>query len=104
MDMVEYQLEAVKTCHPQADLLYVLGKVTVEGGEAFQHVLKQVYHDKPLDRDAIVDELGDVLWYLANAAHMLGASLEYVAVCNVEKLRKRHGEQYNPAFYGKGKE
>ena len=101
MQMYEYQLEAVKTRQPAADLTYVLGKVPVEGGEAFQHLLKHVYHDKPLDVAAIIDELGDVLWYLANAAQLLGVSLEYVAVCNIEKLRARHGEQYNPGFYGK---
>ena len=102
MQMYEYQLEAAKTRQPTADLTYLLGKLPVESGEAFQHWLKHKYHNKPLNTTAIVDELGDVLWYLANAAQMLGVSLEYVAACNVDKLRARHGETYNPAFYGNG--
>jgi NTP pyrophosphatase (non-canonical NTP hydrolase) len=101
MQMYEYELEAIKTRQPTADLMYMLGKIPVEGAEAFQHLLKHIYHDKPLDTDAIVDELGDVLWYVANAASMLGVTLEVVAEGNVAKLRQRHGETYNPAHYAK---
>ncbi len=103
MEFEEYELEALKTRQPNADLLYVLGKIPVEGGEAFQHLLKATYHGKPLDTDAIIDELGDVLWYLTNAASMLGVSLEAVAKLNIDKLRQRHGETYNPAHYAPGK-
>ena len=65
--------------------------------------MKADYHDKPLNSEPIVDELGDVLWYIANACDVLGVSLEYVAACNVTKLRQRHGETYNPAHYASGK-
>jgi len=103
MQMYEYELEAIKTKQPNADLFYILGKIPVEGGEAFQHLLKAHYHGKTLDTAAIIDELGDVLWYVANAASMLDVPLEVLAQQNIDKLRRRHGETYNPAHYGPGK-
>jgi NTP pyrophosphatase (non-canonical NTP hydrolase) len=45
---------------------------------------------RPLDRDAVVLELGDALWCLAITADTLGVSLADVARRNVEKLRVRH--------------
>lgn len=46
-------------------------------------------------RDKAVDELGDVLWYVANNATELGVSLEEVAKRNLGKLldRKLNGKK-----------
>ena len=99
MMMDTYQIEAKATRQPSADLNYCAGKLMVEGGEVYQHVLKRDYHHKPLNTTEMVGELGDVLWYLANTCDLLGISLEYVAMQNITKLRERHGQQYNPAHY-----
>lgn len=99
MQMYEYQLEACKTRNDNADLLYLTGKLASEGGEALQLVLKQRYHGKPLAVGELIEELGDSLWYIANAADMLGVTLEDLAQRNIAKLRQRHGESYNPAHY-----
>jgi NTP pyrophosphatase (non-canonical NTP hydrolase) len=47
-----------------------------------------------LDRDKIIDEAGDCLWYLAAIASGLGVGLGEIAEGNVEKLRKRYPEGF----------
>lgn len=43
----------------------------------------------PQDRDALIKECGDVLWYLSALADELGTSLEAIAITNIEKLSSR---------------
>lgn len=61
-----------------------------EAGE-FANKVKKIQRDgmKPETRDALIDELGDSLWYIAAAADELKVSLSEVARRNVEKLRSR---------------
>ena len=61
-----------------------------EAGEVAEK-LKKAYRDHggKVDPDAMVKELGDVLYYLVRYAHVLGSDLEGVARKNVEKLQDR---------------
>ena len=76
-----------------------------EAGETADKV-KKVIRDKggyasEEDKAAIIKELGDVLWYVANVARYMGVSLSEVADGNIEKLSSRkkrnklHGEGDN---------
>lgn len=44
-------------------------------------------------RERLLDEMGDVLWYLASLSEDLDSDLDEVAIRNCDKLRERHGEQ-----------
>ncbi len=99
MTFEEYQKEAMKTKQGTADLLYSATKLHCEAGELAQPVIKHVYHGKELDVAALLDEAGDLLWYLASIADDLGGTLDNIAECNLAKLRKRHGETYSAEFY-----
>ncbi|NCU29667.1 hypothetical protein EOM60_03580 [Candidatus Saccharibacteria bacterium] len=75
----------------------ILGLVG-ESGEIAEK-FKKILRDKQgkiseTDRQEILKELGDVLWYVNSTAHLLGSSLEEVAKMNNEKLasRKSRGE------------
>jgi len=75
----------------------VLGLVG-EAGE-LANKLKKVHRDDQgylykETSDALIDELGDVLWYVDRLAAELGSSLAEVALRNIEKLhdRKDRGE------------
>lgn len=99
MTFNEYQAAAMQTANPKLDLMYALSKLASESGEALQLQCKQTYHDKPYDGADMIEELGDVLWNLQLAAHLLGVSLDDIAAANIAKLRARHGDTYNAAHY-----
>lgn len=67
-----------------------------EAGECCDIVKKFKYQGHDLDITKLKDELGDVLWYIAETASGLGITLEEVAEYNLEKLHKRyHGNKFN---------
>lgn len=71
--------------------------VSGEGGEVGDKI-KKIWRDKDLsaledaDREHILAEAGDVLWYLAALAGELHSSLEEIAVINIEKLKARRAK------------
>ena len=73
----------------------VLG-LTGEAGECADIVKKYKFQGHELDKEHLKDELGDVLWYIAETASGLGITLEEVAQYNLDKLHKRfHGNHFN---------
>jgi NTP pyrophosphatase (non-canonical NTP hydrolase) len=74
-------------------LSYVALGLTEEAGEFAGHLKKALRDDSGLilidRRDRLLDELGDVLWYVSQAANELGVDLQSIAKRNVEKLRSR---------------
>lgn len=99
MTLEEYQERARRTAHyaDEARLLYPVLKLTGEAGEVSQKLGKLMRDEGwrpgtplgPAARDALVHELGDVLWYLASIAADLGVTLEDVATANLDKLTDR---------------
>ena len=70
----------------------ILGLVGESGELADKY--KKIIRDKgsvisDADRDELVKELGDVLWYVATLARYLGTTLDDVASLNVAKLTDR---------------
>ena len=61
-----------------------------EAGETDEMIKKHLFHEHELDHEALVKELGDVLWYLAVLAKELDVELEEVAETNIAKLKKRY--------------
>ena len=64
-----------------------------EAGEFTEIVKKMVFQGKPYNednREHLIIELGDVLWYVAQATQALGVSFNDVIETNVKKLEKRY--------------
>lgn len=74
-----------------------------ETGEVVDDVKKKYFHGRNIDVQHTLEELGDVMWYVANIANQMGASLEEILDANVEKLRKRYPDMYGQPTEG-GKE
>jgi NTP pyrophosphatase (non-canonical NTP hydrolase) len=89
-----YQEQAQRTARTEMifrDRLAVaaLGLVG-EAAEVSEAVKKHLGHGHDLDTLAMLEELGDVLWYIAEMTTILGAELGVVAGMNVAKLRARY--------------
>lgn len=66
-----------------------------ESGEVIDVVKKYLAQGHSLDREHLIEELGDVAWYLAETATALGVDLESILKMNIEKLRKRYPEGFS---------
>ena len=67
--------------------------LAAESGEFLEIVKKMVFQGKPWNadnREHLIIELGDVLWYAAQACMALEVSFDDVVAGNVEKLKKRY--------------
>ena len=67
--------------------------ISAEGGEFMEIVKKMVFQGKPWNhdnREHLIIELGDVLWYVMQACKALHVSLDEVIEGNVEKLKNRY--------------
>ena len=58
---------------------------------------KHAIYNKPLDRDNVVEELGDIEFYLQQLRVRLSITREETLHANVQKLRKRYASGYSDA-------
>lgn len=97
MDFKSYQRAAIRTAiyAERHRVIYPALGLASEAGEVAGKI-KKVLRDQDGDfdaapLDALRDELGDVLWYLATLASDLGLSLDEIAERNLDKLASRAG-------------
>ena len=67
--------------------------LAAESGEFLEIVKKMVFQGKPWDehnRKHLIIELGDVMWYVAQACMALDISFDEVIEGNIKKLEKRY--------------
>lgn len=96
MEFNEYQAETKKTAvYPNIgnNVVYPTLGLVGEAGEVAEKVKKVLRDGNGIfgyeQREAIIKELGDVLWYIARVAAECDYTLEYVAQSNLQKLRDR---------------
>lgn len=98
MNINEYQELAMTTLNPELNKKDVLINSVMglcgESGEAIDIVKKWLAHGHKLDREHLIKELGDVAWYLAEAATALDVQLEEVLQANIDKLKKRYPDGF----------
>lgn len=94
MTVNDYQRLAMTTLNPDLDQKDVLINSVMglcgESGEAIDIVKKWLAQGHELDRAHLAKELGDIAWYLAEAATALELDLEDVLQANIDKLKKRY--------------
>ena len=99
MTINEYQALAMTTLNPELSKKDVLINGVMglcgESGEAIDIVKKHLFQGHDLEKEKLAKELGDIAWYLAEAATALDMDLEDIFAANIEKLRKRYPEGFD---------
>lgn len=94
MTFNEYQQVARRTTNPALTeddrLVDAAAGLAEEASEVLAHVRKHRFQQRPLDRAALIEELGDALWCLAAVASSQGIALDEIAAENIAKITRRH--------------
>lgn len=77
-------------CH----LWHMASAIPSEAGELFDAVKQRVIYRKPLNRAHVVEEIGDLEFYLEGLRTALSITREETLTANIAKLRERY-EKHN---------
>jgi len=91
MNFDEYQKKAAGFMLPQCrNLEYLILGLCEEAGEVAGKRKKQIRKDPGTENfDAMIEELGDVIWYVSQIALFIHAPLDKIAELNIAKLQDR---------------
>jgi len=79
----------------QAFVLHMAVGISGESGELLDAIKKWAIYQKPLDVDNVIEELGDLEFYLEGIRQKLGLDRNKILERNIEKLRRRYGNKYS---------
>ena len=97
MNFNDYQKQAMKTAllsnDTDASIIYRALGLSGESGEV-AGIIKKIIRDhnsdfSKIDKENLIKELGDVLWYIATISDFFNISLEEIAQTNITKLKDR---------------
>ena len=80
--------------------------INAEGGEFLEIIKKMVFQGKPWNednREHLIIELGDIMWYVAQACMALDVSFDDVIATNVKKLEKRYPEGMFDVYFSENR-
>ena len=94
MNFKEYQEKAART-YPiyksfEEKLLDGVLGIGGESGEVLDVLKKALFQGHHLNHEKLIEEVGDVLWYMSLICSSLGYTLEDVAKKNIDKLIERY--------------
>jgi|ERR1044071_6631229 NTP pyrophosphatase (non-canonical NTP hydrolase) len=72
------------------DLIHACMGINTESGELTDALKKFLFYCKPLDMVNVVEEIGDLLWYIAILCEYTGLSMEEIMEKNINKLKVRY--------------
>ena len=102
MNTITYQKDALRTnsadhhdisirlgSHKMQQILHADIGVATESGEILDAIKKHVYYGKKLDTVNLIEEVGDVMWYLAVLLDQCGSTFDEAMEKNIAKLKTR---------------
>lgn len=95
----EYQVLAARTINHGLNSIqkehHALHGMSSEIGE-IHGIYQKVYQGHEIDDEHMKKELGDLLWFIAEYCTSMGWKLEDVMSLNIEKLKARFPEGFDP--------
>lgn len=79
----------------KAHVLHMAVGISGESGELLDAVKKHVIYNKPIDRENVIEELGDLEFYMEGLRQGFGISREETITANIEKLGVRYKDGYS---------
>ena len=93
---------------PVERLLTAAVGMSAESGEFIEVVKKMIFQGKPVNEENLFHlkrELGDVMWYVAQACMALDTTFDEIVEMNVEKLKARYpGDEFDVHYSENRKE
>jgi NTP pyrophosphatase (non-canonical NTP hydrolase) len=80
--------------HGTIRLVHAMIGMCTESAEIQDQMKKHLMYGKDIDRTNLIEELGDLMWYIGLACSELGVSLEKVMEINNAKLAARYGDVF----------
>lgn len=93
-EVVAKRLEDEKT----GQLMHGAIGISGEAGELMDAVKKHVMYGKPLDSSNVLEEVGDLLWYISLVLNSVDSTFEEVMQLNHDKLEKRYPGGFTEAL------
>ena len=81
--------------------------ISAESGEFMEIVKKMIFQGKPANDDNLEHlkiELGDIMWYVAQACMALEVDMNDVLDTNIKKLEKRYPDGHFAEFYSENRQ
>ena len=74
----------------KASALHMAIGISGESGELLDAIKKWVMYGKPLDVENVIEELGDIFFFIEGLQNDLGLTREAIIAENIKKLNKRY--------------
>ena len=68
--------------------------IVTEAGELMDSIKKAKIYGQKLDKTNLIEELGDIMWYIALLTDELSTSFEEIWYKNIKKLKVRYPKKY----------
>lgn len=90
MNIEEYSELALRTANKENAIIHACFGMCGEAGEIIDYVKKGVFYGKDMDTRHLVEEVGDLMWYINLLVFDLGVTWDEVLTTNIKKLEARY--------------
>lgn len=98
MEIKEYQQQSIRTCanldSTLLDNIHMVLGMQTESAELSDVFKKNLAYNKDIDWINIKEELGDLMWYIANMCNINGWDLRDILDTNINKLQSRYPDKF----------